>query len=302
LDIGGIWLAEIIFQSKMDAHKFYHHLLKCLQYSSDNQDILLLEDRYIVRIFENGFSTVTFEKVKDAFFEFIIKIKRDDWFREILKDQYYYEDPEEQQQIMEIIYSILEGQREDLAVFLKEMSEEPKIKEAIGQVFQEDISFSFDSFLKFRLRSYIQMLESYVKISIDEYKMEQEYQMFIQTLREFLVNREPKKEILHLLFDEEITFFSESFEEIKRGELSKMIDRKLLFNHPVYVDSASIAPLLSLAPTTIFLYTKDPEEPLVRTIKNIFEERVTIKSFDALRKTKEWERGENSTSKTENRA
>jgi putative sporulation protein YtxC len=109
--------------------------------------------------------------------------------------------------------------------------------------------------------------------------MEQEYQMFVQTLREFLKEREPRTETLHLLFDEEITFYNQQFEEIKRGELTKMIDRKLLFNHPVYVDSASIAPLLSIAPTTILLYTKDPEEPLVRTIQNIFEERVSIQSF-----------------------
>ncbi len=129
------------------------------------------------------------------------------------------------------------------------------------------------------------MLESYVEISIDEYKMEQEYQMFVQTLREFLANREPKIETLHLLFDEEITFYNEQFEEIKRGELTRMIDRKLLFNHPIYVDSASIAPLLSIAPTNILIYTNDPDAPLVRTIKNIFEERVTIKSYDGLRNT-----------------
>jgi len=116
--------------------------------------------------------------------------------------------------------------------------------------------------------------------------MEQEYQMFVQMLRDFLINREPKMDALHLLFNEEITFYNEQFVEIKRGELTRMIDRKLLVNHPVYVDSASIAPLLSLAPTSIFIYTKDPEEPLVRTIKNIFEERVTIKTFDALREMK----------------
>lgn len=67
-----------------------------------------------------------------------------------------------------------------------------------------------------------------------------------------------------------------------------MIDRKLLVNHPVYVDSASIAPLLSIAPTTIFLYTKDPEEALVRTIKNIFEERVSILPYHVIHETIEW--------------
>jgi len=270
----------------MEAQRFYNYLLKCFQNTLDYQYILLLEDRYIVKIVESGFSNQTFEKVKEAFWEFIINIKRDDWYREILNNQYYFDDPDEQQQIIDIIYSIREGNRKELAVFLKGASEEPKIKEAIQQIFQENVSFSFDSFIKFRLRPYLLMLESHVEISIDEYKMEQEYQMFVQTLREFLAGRKPKMDILHLLFDEEITFFNEEFTEIKRAELTKMIDRKLLFNHPVYVDSGSIAPLLSLAPTSIYLYTKDYDAPLVRTIKNIFEERVTIKTFEALRKTK----------------
>lgn len=251
----------------------------------NDQDILLIEDRHIVKIIDNGLTVAAFDNVKTAFYEFIIKIKRDDWFREMLKERYFYEDPEEQQQIIEIIYSVLEGQREELAIFLKENNEEPKIKQAVDEVFLNHVTFSFDSFYKFRLRPYLQMLESYVEISIDEYKMEQEYQMFVQTLREFLTNREPKIETLHLLFDEEITFYNEQFDEIKRGELTKMIDRRLLFNHPIYVDSASIAPLLSIAPTSILLYTNDREAPLVRTIKNIFEERVTIKAYEGLRNT-----------------
>src|SRR3954453_1451655 len=112
----------------MDVKRFYDHLLECLPYNQNNQDILLLEDRHIVRILENK---VSIEAVKEAFYEFIIKIKRDDWFRAILQEQYFFEDPEEQQHIMEIIYSVLEGQREDLAVLIKEHGEEPKIREAV---------------------------------------------------------------------------------------------------------------------------------------------------------------------------
>ncbi|MFZ7945634.1 putative sporulation protein YtxC [Neobacillus sp. 19] len=280
-------MAEIIFQSKLDARKFYHHLLKYVPYNPEKETILLLEDRHIVKLVNSSTSLEGFEVLKTAFYDYITSIKRNDWFREIIRNQYYFEDLEEIQQIMEIIYSIIEGQREDLAVFLKETSGELElIKAAINQIFQGDVSFSFDSFLKFRLRPYLQILEGYVELAIDEYKMEQEYQMFVQMLRDFLMNREPKMESLHLLFDEEITFYNEQFSEMKRGELARMIDRKLLVNHPVYVDSASIAPLLSLAPTTIFIYTKNPDEPLVRTIKNIFEERVNIKTFDALRETK----------------
>ncbi|MDQ1144795.1 putative sporulation protein YtxC [Bacillus sp. SORGH_AS 510] len=280
-------MAEIIFQSKVEAQKFYNHLLKYVPYNPEHETILLLEDRHIVKIVDLCFSTDLFDSVKLAFYQFITNTKRDNWFREILCDQYYFTDMEEQQQIIDIIYSILDGQREDLSVFLKEINDESDlIRTAIDEILQDHVTFSFDSFVKFRLRSYLQALESYIEIAIDEYKMEQEYQMFVHMLRDFLVNREPKMNTLHLLFDEEITFYNEHFVEIKRGELTRLIDRKLLVNHPVYIDSVSIAPLLSLAPTFIFIYTKDPDEPLVRTIKNIFEERVTVKEFSALRKVR----------------
>lgn len=281
-------MAEIIFQNKDDSRKFYHHLLNELQLTDINSTILHLEDQYIVKLQDNQFSQKQMEQVKNAFCLFILKIKRDDWFRSILQEHYYYTDPEEQQHIIEIIYSILEGQREDLAAFLKVSDENLQIREAVDHVFQENILLSFESFSKFRLRSYLKTLENYVGISIDEYKMEQEYQMFVQTLRDFLKNRAPKISLLHLLFDEEIAFYNADYAEIKRTELKRMIDRKLLFNHPVYIDSASIAPLLSIAPTKIFLYTKDMDAPLVRTIKNIFEERVLIKPFQTFRERLSW--------------
>jgi putative sporulation protein YtxC len=281
VDEGGIALAEISFQSKDDAEKLYHHLLKDLKLTPYNDKISLIEDRNILLINEDQFSNKGLHDIRIAFYEFVTEIKRDDWFRSIIAENYFFQDPEEQRHVMEIIYSILDGERKDLETFLKKSYQEHKMKEAIDQVFQEHSSFSFDSFITFRLRPYLLDLEAYVKVSIDEYKMEQEYQVFVQTLREFLQGRPPKIEILHLLLDDGIIFFNENFEEIKRGELIKMIDRKLLFNHPVYVDSASIAPLLSIAPATIFLYTKNPDEALVRTITNIFEERVSIMPFYA---------------------
>jgi len=284
-------LVEIIFQKESDAIRFYNHLLSSIQVESNRENVLLFEDRYIVGILDSDGTEDFFKEVKTAFYEFITKIKRDDWFRDILKSQFYFEDFEEQQQILEIIHSILKGQREELSVFVKPLYHEPLIKDSIDQVFQKGITLSLDSFLKFRLRVYFQQLESYVEVAIDEYKMEQEYQMFISMLRDFLADRESKMQVLHVLLDEEVTFYNEQFNEMKRSELTKMIDRKLLVNHPVYIDSATIAPLLSLAPTRIYLYTKDEEAPLVRTIKNIFEERVILKKDTDLFEVKQEPQG-----------
>lgn len=275
-------MIEIIFRSKKDALRLHKHLQDMLTSSNCTDQIhLRYEDHHIVKLqFFHG-AEDRIHMLKEALYEFVIESKLEDWFRTILIDQYYYQDEEEQQQIMEIAQSIIEGNREDLSAFVPDHNVKETVRRDIYQMIQPEINFSFDSFVKFRMRSFMDQLVKYIEVSIDEYKMEQEYQMFVQMLREFLVNRPAKYHEIHLLMDEGLFFYDERMIEIRNSELRAMIDRKLLFNHPVYVDSATIAPLLSMAPKKIFLYCDDDELPLVRTISNIFEERLTVRSVSS---------------------
>jgi putative sporulation protein YtxC len=274
-------LIEIIFQKKQDAWKLYQHLIARLASWQEMSAILLDEDRNRVIIPGDFFKDQLLNELKRSFYDFLILTKRDDWFRSILSDVYYYTEIEEQDQIIDIIYSVLEGERKDLAPFMEELDEEGQIKQAVNEIFNEKVTFSFDSFVKFRLKAYAERLSQWVETAIDEYKMEQEYQVFIHTLRNFLADRDPRMNHLYLVIDENMSFYNYHFSEIKRSELFRAIDRRLLVNHPVYVDSATIAPLLSIAPTRIYLYTDDQQQPLVRTIINIFEERVKVGPLSA---------------------
>lgn len=281
-------MIEIIFRNIDEAKRFYSyiqdHLFSSL--SAENQ-VLLTEEKALGKVKIRKADEEVLEAARKAFHSFILKIKLHDWFCMILKEQYYYADEEEQRQIVDIIYSILEGHRVDLAAILKDASLSKHLEEAIKDMYDHHKIFSLDSFLKFRMRPFFNRLKKYIEISIDEYKMEQEYQMFIQTLRDFLSSRQAKVRQLHLAMKDEVTFFDDRFVEIKRAQLTGMIDRRLLFNHPVYVDSVTIAPLLSIAPNVIYLYTDDREKPLVRTIRNIFEERVRIRSLNCFFQNKD---------------
>lgn len=274
---GGIWLIEIIFQKKQDAWNLYHHLVARLASLQEKNSILLNEDQNRVLIPEDFFMKEKIPELKKCVYDFILKLKRDDWLRNILAESFYYTESEEQDQILDIIYSVMEGNRKDLAPFMEGAEEPGIVKKAINEILDERVSFSFDSFVVFRLKSYFEQLSNWVEVAIDEYKMEQEYQVFLHTLRSFLKGRKPQMPYLYLVIEENMTFFNQEFTEMKRSELFKTIDRRLLVNHPVYVDSGTIAPLLSIAPQTIFLYTDDSHQPLVRTIINLFEERVKIK-------------------------
>ncbi|WP_316570926.1 sporulation protein YtxC [Neobacillus sp. YIM B06451] len=269
-------MGEIIFENGPDAICFYTQVQKYLQEAGHGIEIQVIEDRHCTKILFESLDGDSIDKFAQAFWGYLTGAKWDEWFRGILQDAYYFSDPAEQQQIIDIMHAILEGDRSDLFIFLGKNGPERYVKESIGQMLKEGTSFSFDSFVKFRLRPFFDYMEEVAALSIDEYKMEQEYLIFIESLREFVQGRPARMELLHVLTGEEITFYDDKLAEVKRADLAKMIDRKLLINHPVYVDSYSIAPLLSIAPSTIHLYTEEPEMPLIRTIINIFEERVEL--------------------------
>lgn len=277
-------MIEIIFQKKQDAMNLYQHLLASFTYVQEANSILLNEDRNRVLIPVQMCEGSRLEEIKLMFCAFILTSKRDEWLRSILYESYFYQDAGEQDQIIEIIYSVLEGNREELAPFMGGMDEDVLVEHAVNEIFDHKISFSFDSFVLFRLKPYIDRLSSWVEVAIDEYKMEQEYQVFVETLRDFLSARKMQMPHLYVVLGDHATFYKTDFTEMARSELFKAIDRRLLVNHPVYVDSGTIAPLLSIAPRTIFLYTADPQQHLVRTILNIFEERVRICPLKAFAK------------------
>lgn len=128
--------------------------------------------------------------------------------------------------------------------------------------------------MTFRLAKYYERLRSYVEAAIDEYKMEQEYQTFIQSLRDYVMSKEPMLDHVHIVHDGYFVLWELKY--ISEREQKKYIDRRFVREHPMYIDSHLLAPLVSIAPEKIDLYTEDREHAMVQTIQNIFQERVRI--------------------------
>lgn len=240
---------------------------------------------------ENVVSVYISEKIQYAvqvviipvMIEFIAKNREDDWILDYIENIFYFTDYEEKKQILEIAKALMDGSNPEIPTVQDVVPREQLIAEALHDFLEIPISFSFESFIKFRMRSYNEALLQVVEAAIDEYKLEQEYQTFIQGLREFRENREPLLDELHILHDEQFYFFNPDFTEIKRDELFKYIDRKLILHQPMYIDSAVLAPLVSISPKSISIYTDQIDNGMVQTIHNIFLENVTIytkKSFE----------------------
>lgn len=218
----------------------------------------------------------------EAFHRFIETYYLEKWLANIVTSKFFFEDEEEILQIVEISMMIWHEN--------KNSEDVPFSKVLAGKTFaaaaSQRLSFSVQSFLTFRLKDWLESFIGLIEMAIDEYKMEQDYQAFIHLLREFMKQKAPVRNQIHLLHSDDFLFFDEKFKPYTKQELSRSIDRKLMAENPIYIDSNTIAPLVSLAPQQLFLYTDQEENSIVLTIRRIFEERVQVEGIDQFYKKK----------------
>jgi len=282
-------LVEIYFEQCSDAEKLF-----ALLHSEKYENGQLVEITYDgAKRIQININKRTPEVIRSFLIpgitKFIVKFVEDRWILSMITNLFYYKDNEEQQQILQLAHSFIDGERCDYRSGRQPVVPREKlIEEALLEFLDDGISFLFESFLKFRLKKYSDRLLHYIELAIDEYKLEQEYQNFIQTLRDFLATREPKLENIHLLHeDTAFIFYDENYCEISGNDLKRLIDRTLIVSQPMYIDSSVLAPLVSIAPRKIYLYTGDSDYGMVQTIQNVFQERVALHEPNVFRKSKE---------------
>lgn len=272
--IGGTNMLEILFESPKEAEMIYSIFRSICK--ERNLEIYLQHSNY-VQINPKNWDEYIESVVIPGIIHFIIEHKEQDMMLFIIRHHFYFKEQEEQQQILHIAQSIIEGDRSEIPGVQKFQHREIYLKEALQQFLRPNLSFSFDSYLKFRMRHYLKQLQQYVEAAIEEYKLEQEYQIFIQTLRDYIALATCKinKVIIH--HDKEFTVYNQAGIKMTEQELKKYIDNQFIRNeHNMYVDCKLLAPLVSISPETIILYTNEPDDGMNRTIQNIFQERVKI--------------------------
>lgn len=263
-------MIDILFSSRLDA-------LKWKEISKKHHVKVELQQKRFSTFIRHPQEDPISASICTVFIEFILEWKRVQWAKEILETVYLYKDVEESQRILEIVCDMFSGERKELIRLLEEFPEVPFLQESFQSLQDEQPQVHFDGFAKFRLKPFMDRIGRYVEVAIDEFKMEQEYQVFIHMLREFLQTKEQQISLLRVyLHGSEPIFYNERFQRFQHDDLLKIMDKRLLINRPLTVDSFTLLPLLSLAPRNILLYTDEMETGLSRTIQNIFEERVIV--------------------------
>ncbi|TYS69016.1 putative sporulation protein YtxC [Sutcliffiella horikoshii] len=265
---------EISFRNESDATAIYMNIL---EKNPESDSILSLhKEKIVVESKDVHFYRNTIVPVLKYY---IHRTKEKEWILSVLANTFYYKEEEEQEQILCILQSILLGERSDIPNLPALEQRDAQLESVMQSFFQKPISFSFDSFITFRLKEYFEGLQVFVEAAIDEYKLEQEYQSFVHQLRELLTTTDSKLDELHLVYQYQFDFYDKSFSHIPKNQLIKFMNRTHFNNYSYYIDSVVLAPLVSIAPKKLFLYTDNTEHQLVETIRNIFEERAVVLPF-----------------------
>jgi putative sporulation protein YtxC len=217
--------------------------------------------------------------VVPALTQFILMIKEPEYIRHFLCTIFYYEDETEQSQIIQMVYSLVSDDEEHLHPSLREgYPREEIIKRSLIMFLSEHVQFSFEAFLTFRLKEYLCRLQDYIEVAIDEYKLEQDYQDFIETLRKYISIKNSTIKIVHVVHDQDKFEFYD--EDLTKFTINIEIEEHFISEQGFEVDKELIAPLLLLCPNSINLYSVDLDHGIIQTVVNIFQERVTIFPYE----------------------
>ncbi|WP_164462228.1 putative sporulation protein YtxC [Bacillus sp. FJAT-42376] len=266
-------MLEIFFESEKEAHLFY----TWLNSMKEKAGVLIRQGQTMsVQIVLPADEKALVRFLVPAVADYIAGNMEDALIVSIMGTQFYFTDEDEQQQILSIAHSIMEGERTEIPNLRGFSDKKACIEEALLDFIKPDLKFSFKSFILFRLQNYLQRLKNYVEAAIEEYKLEQEYQSFIQLLRDYLHQKHAVMPEIHVFHRRHFLLFNEDYSELTDSELRRMTDRELLYHHPVYIDTALLAPLVSIAPKRICVYSDDPDHGMIQTIQNVFQERVIL--------------------------
>ncbi|KGX93612.1 hypothetical protein N781_10110 [Pontibacillus halophilus JSM 076056 = DSM 19796] len=198
------------------------------------------------------------------------------WLDEILLNCYYYTDDEERSHILELCQTLL-CEETDLPRHELSRGKRSKIlRELFSELLYQEEGFHFDSLVRFRLPSYREKLVDFVGYALDEYKREEDYQTYVENLREFVRGKGVSNQHLHIIESETLKIYNS-----EGGYLDSSQLRQVAYEEPLYLfgmgrDELFLSPIIAMAPHTISIYSDHLTNGTLITLLNVFQERVQI--------------------------
>ncbi len=257
---------EIVFETTQEAVDLYRQLPAALRQEAS---ALLINSRLVI------FPATAADYGELAFLisRYIIERFERKWLLEIIEKHYFFTEPEEKIEILSIITAIFAGEKSDLPQTGTLPDRRQLIIKSMEGILSDHSTFTFQSILRFRLTAYRDVLRQFVEIAIDEYKLEQEYQVFIDKLRRIIRAYRPLCDKIEVFDEHPFRLFDDKHRLIKNVQSVRSF-YPLLKQWGIEAEPSIILTLIALAPKQVIVYTDRPEHSIMRTLHQVFEDRV----------------------------
>lgn len=201
----------------------------------------------------------------------VVDIYEYEIIKKLISNDYFYFDQLEQKQIAELtledFYDIEET----------EMPKE-KIFNLLSNIFYKYISTHKALFLKgfitFRIKKYIEILNSQIDKSVNKFLIQREYTEFISLLKMYVNTEITKIDTIHLIYSNSTPIILDSNKNVIKID-ENMFNAKYLSDITFSANDYALNTLLTLVPSKIYIHLIDNNiDEFITTLKLIFENRV----------------------------
>jgi putative sporulation protein YtxC len=226
----------------------------------------------------NESSSAVYRFAADTMAAFILDEMEQKLLRDIITGHYRYEDEVDVSSIEQYCRQVLD-QPEAADLPRSRQRRQHKIADSLFHYLEQHSEMNLIGFIRFRLTDYMNELREVAEYAIDEFIMDQQYQEFISLLKYFVYIQETKIPVAHLMHrgGNEFTLYNEQMNPIDTEQFDgftlELLDKEINFEDMI------VSTLISVSPQKIVIHTRDPEEQVIKTIMQIFENRAMICTY-----------------------
>lgn len=219
--------------------------------------------------------------VATALAGYIVREEERELLRSMIITEFSYENEEDIGRILQYCASMLDVEDETgLAAEHSRQRREQLIAMELDDFLKEHPTVNIQGLLQFRLQSYLEELREVLEYAMDEYLMDKQYQEFISLLKYFVFIQETKIPEAHLMHKggNEFVILNEQMKPITADDIDETLSVEWLDSDFNFEDLI-VSTLITVAPQRIYIHTREPDVPVIRTIVQIFEERAKICNY-----------------------